>query len=133
MKIPEMRYSDYDRFAWFYNRYWGSSSYIDKVIAILDDLLLSHLPVNGRILDLCCGTGQVAHALTTRGFQVMSHRDVRNLRIFQAMCKSTYDRLMLSQAPCLPYATKTTLRCPGARPSRGRTWYRVPRHLHSRC
>jgi SAM-dependent methyltransferase len=39
-------------------------------MAILEKLALCHLPGNAAILDLCCGTGQLAQALTERGYQV---------------------------------------------------------------
>lgn len=64
-----MRYSDYDGFAWFYNRYWGTR-YSNQVLPILEQLLLPHLRAQSRLLDLCCGAGQLAQALTKRGFQV---------------------------------------------------------------
>ncbi len=69
----ETRDSDYDLFAWFYNKYWGSgpASFAMRALPILDKLLLSALPPTARVLDLCCGTGQLAHALTVRGFEVM--------------------------------------------------------------
>lgn len=59
----------YDRFAWFYNRYWGPA-FSGQAMTVLDKLLLPSLPAQGRILDLCCGTGQLAGELTARGFQV---------------------------------------------------------------
>ena len=62
------RFSDYDCFAWAYNRHW---SYFDQqVLPILDRLVLKGLPAGAHILDLCCGTGQLARALTDRGYQV---------------------------------------------------------------
>jgi SAM-dependent methyltransferase len=62
------RYADYDGFAWIYNRYWGG--FIDRVIPVLDQLALNNLPPKSRILDVCCGTGQLAHALSQRGYFV---------------------------------------------------------------
>jgi len=62
------RFSDYDCFAWAYNRHW---SYFDQqVLPILDRLVLKGLPAGAHVLDLCCGTGQLARALTDRGYQV---------------------------------------------------------------
>lgn len=63
------RYTDYDAFAWFYNRYWGGFS--SRVLPVLDRLVLGDLPAGASILDLCCGTGQLAHLLTARGFRVV--------------------------------------------------------------
>ena len=63
-------YSAYDPFAWIYNKHWGNT-FLPVVLPILDNLVLSKLPQNARILDLCCGTGQMAHQLTTLGYRVI--------------------------------------------------------------
>jgi len=65
----EKIYSDYDRFAWFYNRYWGPE-FSSPALAIYNILLFPHLPAGGRVLDLCCGTGQIAAGFSERGYQV---------------------------------------------------------------
>ena len=61
-------YSSYDPFAWVYNQHWGNS-FLPFVLPVLDNLVLSKLPKNARILDLCCGTGQMAHQLTNLGYR----------------------------------------------------------------
>jgi SAM-dependent methyltransferase len=63
------RYSDYDPFAWFYNRHWGAE-YHRQVLPILDRLVLGRLPAEAEVLDLCCGCGRAAAALLGRGFRV---------------------------------------------------------------
>ena len=63
------RYTDYDAFAWIYNKYWGADS-ARRFLPVLEKLVLPHLPSQARVLDLCCGTGQLAQALAQRGFQV---------------------------------------------------------------
>lgn len=63
------RYSDYDRFAWVYNKHWGHT-FSQQVLPILEKLMLQHLPAKAHILDLCCGTGQLAQALIARGYRV---------------------------------------------------------------
>jgi SAM-dependent methyltransferase len=62
-------HSVYDSFAWFFNRYWGDS-FSKDARPVIEQCLLPHLPVGGRILDLCCGTGQLSHWLTVCGFHV---------------------------------------------------------------
>jgi len=61
--------SDYDRFAWAYNRHW--SQFSERVAPIvMDNSILKGLPAGAHILDLCCGTGQLARALVERGYRV---------------------------------------------------------------
>ena len=68
--MPETeRYTVYDPFAAVYDRHWGSMFFEDARQGI-HDLFLPLLPLKGRILDLCCGTGQMAHWLTGCGFRV---------------------------------------------------------------
>ena len=43
------RYSDYDRFAWVYDRHWGSG---ERRLPALERLMLQHLASDARILDL---------------------------------------------------------------------------------
>jgi len=62
-------YSAYDPFAWIYNKHWGNT-FLPVVLPILDNLVLTKLPENARILDLCCGTGQMARKLTALGYHV---------------------------------------------------------------
>jgi len=61
-------YSSYDPFAWIYNRHWGNT-FLPVVLPILDNLVLRQLPKNARILDLCCGTGQMANQLMNLGYR----------------------------------------------------------------
>ena len=62
-------YQDYDLFAWAYNKHWGDM-FTRASLYMLEKLVLPHLPANARILDLCCGTGQLSQALTGRGYRV---------------------------------------------------------------
>ena len=66
---PTAIYTEYDRFAWFYDRYWGEE-FSRPALALYDSLLYPHLPDGCRLLDLCCGTGQIARGLAARGYQV---------------------------------------------------------------
>jgi SAM-dependent methyltransferase len=61
-------YSDYDPFADVYDRHWGS--FATRVVPVLDRLVLGQLDGGATILDLCCGTGQLAATLTERGYRV---------------------------------------------------------------
>lgn len=67
--MSERIYSDYDRFAWFYNRYWGPE-FSSPALGIYNVLLFPHIPAGCRVLDLCCGTGQIAAELSKCGYQV---------------------------------------------------------------
>jgi SAM-dependent methyltransferase len=58
----------YQGLGWFYDRYWRGLCV--KAMPALDRLVLSELPRGARILDLCCGTGHLAAALSHRGFRV---------------------------------------------------------------
>lgn len=62
------RYSDYDALAWIYNEYWAEPQ--QRYLPPLESLVLKDVPAAGHILDLCCGTGQLAAALVARGFDV---------------------------------------------------------------
>jgi SAM-dependent methyltransferase len=64
-----MGFSDYDAFARVYDRQWGPGTL--KTLPLVREQVLSSLPPGARILDLCCGTGQLAHALTVEGFIVV--------------------------------------------------------------
>lgn len=62
-------YSAYDRFAAVYNRYWGGE-FTPRLFPILESLVLRQLSPGASILDLCCGTGQLAGTLTALGYRV---------------------------------------------------------------
>jgi SAM-dependent methyltransferase len=64
----QLPFSEYDRFAWFYNRHWGD--FAKGLLPILSERVLNRLPQNARLLDLCCGTGQLARLLGDSGYQV---------------------------------------------------------------
>jgi len=68
MKVQEV-FSEYDRFAWFYNQYW-SSEYSRPALAIFNVLLFPHLHPGCHVLDLCCGTGHIAAGLIENGYKV---------------------------------------------------------------
>ena len=59
---------DYEAFSRIYDRYWGDRSI--SFLPLVQEHLLSRVPFGGRIVDLCCGTGQVAAVLEEDGFSV---------------------------------------------------------------
>jgi SAM-dependent methyltransferase len=59
----------YDFFAPLYDHFFGPHAAHATWLA-LDNLLLSSLPEGARVLDLCCGTGQLTAELARRGFCV---------------------------------------------------------------
>ena len=63
------RYNEYNAFAWVYNKHWGSISV--SMMPILERILLSKLPANAKILDLCCGIGTVVGELLKRSYDVV--------------------------------------------------------------
>lgn len=62
-------FDDYDPFAWIYNVHWGNS-FLPVIMPVLDNMVLKRIPKRARILDLCCGTGQLAGKLSTLGYRV---------------------------------------------------------------
>ncbi|MEO0834861.1 MAG: class I SAM-dependent methyltransferase [Cyanobacteria bacterium J06642_3] len=65
----ESRYTKYDTWAWLYNLTMGST-YAESQFQTLSKILLPTLNSCSSILDLCCGTGQLAVLLSGKGYQV---------------------------------------------------------------
>ncbi len=62
----------YDTLSWFYERHWGQGfRFYDFALDALEPILLSEVRKGARILDLCCGAGHVAAALSERGFSAV--------------------------------------------------------------
>jgi SAM-dependent methyltransferase len=62
------RYCRYDNFAWLYNQEWRAFG--ERIFPLLKDIIGETLPDRAKVLDLCCGTGQLAKVLTDKGYQV---------------------------------------------------------------
>jgi ubiquinone/menaquinone biosynthesis C-methylase UbiE len=61
--------SAYDRFAAVYNRHMGED-FTWRALPVISRLLLAQLRPGAGILDVCCGSGQMARALSARGYRV---------------------------------------------------------------
>jgi SAM-dependent methyltransferase len=60
---------DYDDWAWLYDKTLGPE-YREEKLGFLGRTLIARTRAGGRILDLCCGTGQMIPPLARRGFAV---------------------------------------------------------------
>lgn len=65
---PDDLVVNYDRFSWLYDQDW--SSFSPRLFPALLHLIEKRIPARARILDLCCGSGRLAHLLSERGYQV---------------------------------------------------------------
>lgn len=63
------RYSDYDPIAWFYDLYWGDV-FTDRYFDVVEQTFLAHLKKNSNVLDLCCGSGKLAAAMSGAGYRI---------------------------------------------------------------
>jgi SAM-dependent methyltransferase len=61
-------HADYDNFAWLYNQEW--TYFPEHIFPLYKHLAGDCLPEGGQVLDLCCGTGQLARVLTENGYKV---------------------------------------------------------------
>jgi SAM-dependent methyltransferase len=58
----------YDQFAWLFDEQWGD--FAVRIFPAVAKMVAGKIPPNAKILDLCCGTGQLARLLTEKGYQV---------------------------------------------------------------
>jgi len=66
---PRTSATAYDAFAFTYNVYWGPVSL--NWLRWLSVLAIPRLASRARVLDLCCGTGQLARELSRRGYRMV--------------------------------------------------------------
>jgi len=62
------QYAEYDSLAWLYNREWAFFG--DNIFPALKTIAGNQLPDKANVLDLCCGTGQLAKVLIEKGYSV---------------------------------------------------------------
>jgi SAM-dependent methyltransferase len=62
-------YPNYDLLAQGYNEVYAESL-SEHTMSILEQLMLPYLPEAASILDLCCGTGQLAQKFLIKGYQI---------------------------------------------------------------
>ena len=62
-------YGAYDLFAWFYNQGWGSD-YHQAAATVFENHVFPRLPAGARVLDVCCGTGDLSRVLAAHGYHV---------------------------------------------------------------
>jgi SAM-dependent methyltransferase len=67
--VPSPDASDYDSFAAIYSR-WIGKDFAERALPVIERLLASQIAPNSRILDLCCGAGHVAAALSRDGYDL---------------------------------------------------------------
>ena len=58
----------YDGFSTIYDKFWGDWSL--AMAPLIQQMLLSRIVEGGRVMDLCCGTGQFAEVLVEKGYAV---------------------------------------------------------------
>ncbi|MEH2290125.1 class I SAM-dependent DNA methyltransferase [Nostoc sp.] len=66
----ESRYTDYDPWAWLYNKSEANSA-CTSLLPNIEKLLLPHLTKGAKIFDLCCGTGQLSQKLIAKGYEIV--------------------------------------------------------------
>lgn len=67
---PENRYTDYDPWAWLYNKSEADLA-CKRLLPKIEKLLLRHLSSGATIFDLCCGTGQLSQELIAKGYKIV--------------------------------------------------------------
>jgi SAM-dependent methyltransferase len=66
------RYSEYDQFANIHSKSWEPEliQWLPDIETFLRQHLPEEIPENQKILDLCCGTGELAQYLQQKGYHV---------------------------------------------------------------
>ncbi len=69
-KVAGKRYDEYDRIAWCYSRGWGEGFH-EQARGVLRDWVFPRLRSGARVLDLCCGSGDLTVTLQAAGYRVV--------------------------------------------------------------
>jgi SAM-dependent methyltransferase len=67
--VAAERYDEYDRIAWCYSRGWGEGFH-EQAHLVLRGWVFPRLAPGSRVLDLCCGSGDLTVTLQAAGFKV---------------------------------------------------------------
>jgi ubiquinone/menaquinone biosynthesis C-methylase UbiE len=89
--------SDYDAIARFYHQKWAHHFH-PSAIRMLSPLLQRHASPEARILDVCCGSGEIAAHLRTRGYYVFGFDGS-----FQMLKQASHPLHVQSDARSLPF------------------------------
>ncbi len=90
------RYGVYDHFAWFYSRGWGVD-YHTQFRPVLDEHILPRIPAGARVLDVCCGSGDLTLSLVERGY-VVTGLDGSEQMLAHARRRAPQARFLLEDA-----------------------------------
>ncbi len=66
---PGQPYGVYDHFAWFYSKGWGLD-YHKHARPVLENHVFPRIADGARVLDVCCGSGDLSRVLADRGYGV---------------------------------------------------------------
>lgn len=100
--MSSMLYSDYDMLAQIYAEMY-SQPYDEDIMQLLEKLFLQHLPQQGHILDLCCGSGDLTKPLLERGYQVTG-LDGSEAMLNYAREKAPGGKFILGDARCYKFS-----------------------------
>ncbi|MEM9162916.1 MAG: hypothetical protein AAGC54_07595, partial [Cyanobacteria bacterium P01_F01_bin.4] len=78
------RYTDYNNWAWLYNKTMGPD-YSQPQLDLLNRVLLPDMPERGHILDLCCGTGQLIPTVHPQVLHFIGLKRINRLSAMSSM------------------------------------------------
>jgi SAM-dependent methyltransferase len=90
------RYTEYDYWGWLYNQTMGEQ-YCQSQLQPLEALFFPQLPKQAKVLDLCCGTGQLVQKLVEKGYYVVG-LDSSEVMLDYARCNANQAKFLLGDA-----------------------------------